>query len=83
MILNFSKNHKFQLRLNKNKVNIDIVDKFNLLATIITNDLKWIKNREYMTKKTWKCMQLVNNAAKLSSQRMISRAYTQHLLDLC
>ena len=69
MIFNFSKNHQFQIRLNENKENIDVVDKFKLLGTIITNDLKWNKNTEYLTKKAWKCMQLLNNAAKFTSQK--------------
>ena len=51
MIFNFSKNHQFQIRRNENKENIDVVDKFKLLGTIITNDLKWNENTEYLTKK--------------------------------
>ena len=71
MIFNFSKNHQFQIRLNENKENIDVVDTFKLLGTIITNDLKWNtekKNTEYLTKKAWKRMQLLNNAAQFTSQ---------------
>ena len=69
MILNFSKNHQFQIRLNENNENIEVVDQFKLLGTIITNDLKWNENTEYLTKKAWKRMQLLNNAAKFTNQK--------------
>ena len=48
---------------------IETVDEIKLLGTVITNDMKWEKNTSYLTKKDWKRMQLLYNAAKFTRQR--------------
>ena len=69
MIFNFSKNHQFSMRMKENGENIEIVNKIKLLGTIVTSDLKWNKNTEYLTKKAWTRMQLLTNAAKFTKQK--------------
>ena len=69
MIFNFSKNKQFQIRLIENNENIEVFNNIKLLGTIVTNDLKWDKITEYLTKKAWKRMQLLYSAAKYTRQR--------------
>ena len=44
MIINFTKNKQFTTRLQENNMNIEVVTKFKLLGTWITNYLKWDVN---------------------------------------
>ena len=51
MIFNFTGNFQFNTMLSLNNENIEIVDNTKLLGVIVSNDLKWIKNTEYLRKK--------------------------------
>ena len=69
MVFNFTKNYQFATRMKVNSNIIETVDEIKLLGTVITNDMKWEKNTSYLTKKAWKRMQLLYNAAKFTRQR--------------
>ena len=60
MIFNFTKNHKFTIRMVEDNVNIKVVNETKLLGTYITSDLKWDRNTSYLVKKAWKRMQLLH-----------------------
>jgi hypothetical protein len=51
MIFNFTRNHQFTTRLKLNNENVEIVREFKLLGTIITDDLQWNENTQFITKK--------------------------------
>ena len=51
MIFNFSKKYKFTTSLQIDEETLEVVDQAKLLGVIITNDLKWDKNTEYLVKK--------------------------------
>ena len=51
MIFNFTKQYQFTTQLTVNNINIEVVNEAKLLGVILTNDLKWDKNTEYITKK--------------------------------
>ena len=38
------------------------------IITIITNDIKWERKTDYLTKKAWKRMQLLYNADKFTKK---------------
>ena len=69
IIFNFTKNHKFTIRLIEEEQNIEVVDRVKLLGTIITNDLSWNENTSYLVKKAYQRMQLLHNVAKFSNER--------------
>ena len=48
MLFNFTENHKFITSLKLNGETLDVVQQAKLLGVIISNDLKWDKNTEYL-----------------------------------
>ena len=51
MLFNFTDNYKFTTSLELNSENIEVVNQAKLLGVVITDDLKWDKNTEYLVKK--------------------------------
>ena len=49
--------------------NIELVNEAKLLGTFITDDLKWNKNTKEIVKKAYRRMQLLNRAAKFTTNR--------------
>ena len=77
MIFNFTKNHQFTTRMKVNNNNIEVVKEFKILGTIITDNLEWHRNISYLSKKAWKRMQLLKNAAKFTTETSDLKAYNQ------
>ena len=67
MIFNFSKKYQFTTKLFVGDENIEVVKDTKLLGTIITDDLKWSKNTKEIVRKSYQRMQILNNAAKFTS----------------
>ena len=67
MLFNFTDNYKFTTRLELNRENLEVVTQAKLLGVIITNDLKWDKNTEYLVKKANSRMQLLRKVAEFAS----------------
>ena len=67
MIFNFSKDHKFTTDLKIDEDTLEIVDQAKLLGVIITNDLKWDKNTEYLIKKANSRMELLRKVAEFTT----------------
>ena len=63
MIFSFSRKHQFTTQLSVNSERVEIVREAKLLGTIITDDLKWNKNRIRIR------MQLPNRAASFTSAK--------------
>ena len=52
MLFNFTDNYKFTTRLALDENNLEIVKQVKLLGVIITDNLKWKENTEYLVKKS-------------------------------
>ena len=50
MIINYTDNYKFTTNLHLSDKNIEVVSKTKLLGVILTNDLKWSANTNYLVK---------------------------------
>ena len=67
MLFNFTDNYKFTTRLELNSENIEVVNQAKLLGVIITDDLKWDKNTEYLVKKAYSRMQLLRKVSEFTT----------------
>ena len=67
MLFNFTDNYKFTTRLELNSENIEVVNQAKLLGVVITDDLKWDKNTEYLVKKTYSRMQLLRKVSEFTT----------------
>ena len=61
MVFNFTRKHQFTTRLQLKNKNIEMVKETKLLGTIISDDLKWHKNTQFLVKKSWGRMQLLRS----------------------
>ena len=60
MIINYTDNYKFTTNLHLSDKNIEVVSKTKLLGVILTNDLKWSANTNYLIKKAYACMRMIH-----------------------
>ena len=51
MIINYTDNYQFSTRLHLKGEDIEIVDKMKILGTIVTNQLSWNENCDFLIKK--------------------------------
>ena len=70
MILN-QKKTKFPTNLNLNDDNLEVVKQAKLLGVMISDDLKWDKNTEYLVKKAYSRMELLRKVAEFTSIKAI------------
>ena len=59
MLFNYTNNYQFRTRLKLNDEVLETVTETKLLGTIITSDLKWDKNTNYIIKKAYAKMELL------------------------
>ena len=59
IIFNFTEKYQFATRLELNGQNLEIMNQAKLLGVIITNDLKWDANTDYLVKRANKRMELL------------------------
>ena len=64
MIFNFSKKYQFTTNLKLKGEKLEVLEETKLLGTVITNDLKWNKNTDYIVKNANKRMKMLHMAAK-------------------
>ena len=67
MIFNFTNNYQFTTKLMMNNEFLEVVNEAKLLGVIITDDLKWDKNIEYLVKKANGRMELLRKVANFTS----------------
>ena len=60
MVINFSKKHQFATRVYLENQLLEIVSETKLLGCIITSDLKFEKNTEYIIKKAYNRMSILH-----------------------
>lgn len=59
MVFNFTRNKQFSTRLRMQDSQLETVVEMKLLGTIITNDLKWNKNTNFLIKKAYARMEIL------------------------
>ena len=66
MIFNFTDKYKCTTNLNLNDENLEVVKQAKLLGVMISDDLKWDKNTEYLVKKAYSRMELLRKVAEFT-----------------
>ena len=66
MIFNFTDKYKFTTNLNLNDEKLEVVNQAKLLGVIISDDLKWDKDAEYLVKKAYSRMELLRKVAEFT-----------------
>ena len=69
MIFNFSTNKQFSTDITVNGEVIETVKEARLLGTIISNDLKWEANTNYLVQDSNKRLRLLHNASKFTRNK--------------
>ena len=83
MIFNYTKNHQFTTRLHEDNMNIEVVTKFKLLGTWITDDLKWDLNIQCIVRKAYGRLQLLNKAAVYTRNKNdLKSIYKTHIRSI-
>ena len=67
MIFNFTQNYKFTTDISHRSGNLEVIEETKLLGTIVTNDLKWHKNTDYLVKKANARMRLLHKISEFSA----------------
>ena len=69
ILFNFNRGRQFTTVVKLKKEPLEIVNEVKLLGVIISNDLKWHKNTNYLTKKVNRKMRMLHIAAKFTRNR--------------
>ena len=67
MLFNFTHNYQFTTSFSHSAGDINVIEDTKLLGTIITSDLKWSKNTEFLVKKANARMRLLHKIAEFSA----------------
>lgn len=85
MIFNFTDNYQFSTRLTLNDDTLEIVKQAKLLGVIITDDLKWDANTQYLVKRANGRMQLLRKISSfgtsLEEKKEIYILYIRSILE--
>ena len=69
MVFNPTLNHDFIPEFNQGSLHIETMEEMKLLGLIVSNDLTWKRNTEYLTKKAyqklWSIKRLIKHGASL------------------
>ncbi len=71
MLFNFSKNYQFSTDLMLKGKRIEVVEQTKLLGLILTSDLKWEENTNYLVKDANRRMVMLRTAAKFTSDKYV------------
>ena len=82
MIFNYTNKYQFSTRLNLNNEILETVKETKLLGTIITDDLKWDQNTNYITKKAYARLELLRKLKSSNPQPLISGRFTSSILEV-
>ena len=69
IIFNFNRDKQFISEIKLKQEPLEIVDEVKLLGVVITSDLKWHRNTDYLTKKANKKMRMLHLAAKYTRNK--------------
>ena len=69
IMFNFNRGKQFTTEVTLKNEPLEVVNEVKLLGVIISDDLKWHKNTNYLTKKANKKMRMLHLAAKFTKNR--------------
>ena len=69
MTFNFTDNHQFSSRLTLNNEHLEIVNFTKLLGVVISDDLKWDENTDFLVKRAYACMELLRKISSFGTGR--------------
>ena len=69
MLFNQSKKYDFKPELSIEGVRLEVVNKMKLLGVVITDDLKWDENTDFITKKAFSRLWLLRRLKKLGASK--------------
>ena len=69
MVFNFTDNHQFSTRLTLDNENLEIVKYAKLLGVIISDNLKWDDNTDYLVKRANSRLELLKKVASFGTSR--------------
>ena len=85
MIFNFTNKYQFTTKLKMNNDYLEVVNQAKLLGVIVTDDLKWDKNTEYLIKKAHARMELLRKVAgftaSIDDKKNIYILYIRSILE--
>ena len=85
MIFNFTRNYQFSTRLQIEGQTLETVDETKLLGTVVSSDLKWNRNTQFIVKKANSRMELLRRistfGASWSDLKNIYVLYIRSLLE--
>ena len=85
MIFNFTKKYQFTTRMSLNNENLEIVKSTKLLGLIMSENLKWDENTNFLVKKAYKRMELLRKVAHFTvskeEKRNIYVLYIRSILE--
>ena len=80
MLFNTSYKNDFKPELTIDGVLLEVVDKMKLLGVIITSDLKWKENTDFITKKAYSRLWLIKRLKQVgASARALLDTYIKHV----
>jgi hypothetical protein len=87
MIFNFTYNYQFSTNIKHNGNDLETIEETKLLGTIITSDLKWHKNTEYLVKKANARLRILHKISEFSAPTedmvTIYISYVRSILEQC
>ena len=69
MLFNTSRINDFTPTISINGTELEVVDEMKLLGVMITNDVKWSKNTEYITKKGFRWLWMMRRLKRVGASR--------------
>ena len=69
MIINYTDKYQFTTRLKINNAPVEVINSTKLLGTIITDDLKWDQNTNYIVRKANARMELLRKVASFGASK--------------
>ena len=83
MIFNFTKKYQFSTRVHLNDTLLDIINETKILGTILSSDLTWHNNSEYLTKKGYQRMTMLRKLYKFDvPQEDLVMIYCQYIRSI-
>ena len=80
MLFNTARTNDFTPEMKLDGVLLEVVEEMKLLGVIITNDLKWHKNTEHITKKAYSRIWLLKRLKQMgASKQALLDIYTKHV----
>ena len=87
MIFNFTRDYPISTSFKMNNIPLEVVNEMKLLGVVITSDLRWDKNTQYITKKAYSRMQLLHKIKQfnppIEDMKTIYILFIRSLLEQC